>query len=29
MILNPVIQSIAFTGSVPIGKRILELPATT
>ena len=25
MILNPVIQSIAFTGSVPIGKRILEL----
>ena len=25
MILNPVIQSIAFTGSVPIGKRIMEL----
>ena len=25
MILNPAIQSIAFTGSVPIGKRILEL----
>jgi succinate-semialdehyde dehydrogenase/glutarate-semialdehyde dehydrogenase len=25
MILDPVIQSIAFTGSVPIGKRILEL----
>lgn len=25
MILNAVIQSIAFTGSVPIGKRIMEL----
>jgi succinate-semialdehyde dehydrogenase/glutarate-semialdehyde dehydrogenase len=25
MILDPVIQSIAFTGSVPIGKRIMEL----
>jgi acyl-CoA reductase-like NAD-dependent aldehyde dehydrogenase len=25
MILNPIVQSIAFTGSVPIGKRILEL----
>jgi len=25
MILNPIIQSIAFTGSVPTGKRILEL----
>ena len=25
MILNPVIQSIAFTGSVPTGKRIMEL----
>src|SRR4030043_96708 len=25
MILNPVIQSIAFTGSVPTRKRILEL----
>jgi len=25
MILNAVIQSIAFTGSVPVGKRILEL----
>ncbi len=25
MIVNPAVQSIAFTGSVPIGKRIMEL----